>query len=218
MRNQAILIAAALSTAACGPGFFAVEARYPTEPMTLEPDSGQTVFVKAVKDSRAFVAESTSLSVPVVWDDPPAKEQPQIIGARGDSVHAISNIYLPDGQDVESIVRHMLKAAFLQAGYDLADSEEDADLVAEADLGALWLWMTPSGMTIHVESIVQADVTVTGKGGTAEFQVDGYNDSPDAGTSPSSYQFALQEALYDFYDNLAARCISMEIAAPAAAP
>lgn len=218
MTRNAILSIAAIATAACGPGFFEVEARYPTEPQSLGPVNDQTVFVKGVTDAREFAAESTSIAVPVVWDDPPARDKKQIIGAKGDSTHPITNIYLPAGQDVESIVRHMLKAAFVQAGYDLADTEGGADLVVEADLKAFWVWMTPGGMTIQVQTSVQADVSVRGKAGEAEFEVDGFNDSTDAGNSPASYEFSLQEGLYDFFGNLSTKSLTMKIEPVETAP
>jgi hypothetical protein len=213
-RTACASTAAVIAAGSCGPGIFALEAKYPTEPAGFEPETGLAVFVSEVTDARVFEEESTSASAPVIWDDPQKRPRPQIIGARGDSVRAVSNIYLAEGQDVETIVLHMLKAAFLQAGYDLAESEEDADLVAEAELKTFWVWMTPSGITIRVQSSVQADVTVTGKAGEAKFTVDGYNDSVDASTSPTSYQFSLQEALYGFYENLVARCMGMTITPP----
>ena len=66
-------------------------------------------------------------------------------------------------------------------------------------------------MTIRIVSRVQADVTVTGKGGAYELEVGGNHDSPDVTHAPDSYRFALQESLYAFYADLVTQCIVLDV-------
>ena len=210
--RAASLLALVMLAAGCGPGFLVLEAGYPTEPATLEPDSGMKVFVGEVRDDREFDMQAETLSVPCFWDAPAFKDRPYVVGAKSSSGGKnLQNIYLVDGQTVESIIADMLGVAFRQAGYRIVDEEEKADLVIEASLKELWIWMTPGGMTIRVVSRVQADVTVTGKGGTRELEVGGNHDSPDVTQAPDSYRYALQESLYAFYADLATQAIKLEM-------
>jgi len=215
--RSACLLALALCTTGCGPGFLVLEAGYPTEPQTLEPDSGIKVFIGEVADDREFDMQAESLSVPSFWDAPAFKDRPFVVGAKsGSTGKKLQNIYLVDDQTVESIIAEMLAVAFRQAGYRLVDEESDADLVVETSLEEFWMWMTPGGMTIRIVSRVQASVTVTGKGGERVMEVGGNHDSPDVTHSPDSYRYALQESLYAFYAELATQCISLEMPEPPA--
>jgi hypothetical protein len=189
-----------------------LEAQYPTEPQTLEPDSGIKVFVGEVTDDREFDMQAESLSVPSFWDAPAFKDRPFVVGAKsGSTGKKLQNIYLEDDQTVESIIADMLGVAFRQAGYRIVEEEDDADVVVGASIGELWMWMTPGGMTIRIVSRIQADVTVTGPGGEQVLEVGGNHDSPDVTHSPDSYRFALQESLYAFYADLASQCIGLVI-------
>lgn len=216
MRSASLLALVACLTG-CGPGFLVLEAGYPTEPQTLEPDSGIKVYVGEVSDDREFDMQAETLSVPSFWDAPAFKDQEYVVGAKSSSGGKnLQNIYLVDDQTVESIIAEMLAVAFRQAGYRIVEEEDKADLVVEASLGELWLWMTPGGMTIRVVSRVQVDVTVTGKGGTRTMEVGGNHDSPDVTQAPDSYRYALQESLWAFYADLATQCIKLEMPEPPA--
>jgi hypothetical protein len=211
MRSVSLMALMMFSTG-CGPGFLVLEAGYPTEPQTLEPDSGIKVFIGEVTDDREFDMEAETLSVPSFWDAPAFKDREYVVGAKSSSGGKnLQNIYLEDGQTVESIVADMLGVAFRQAGYRIVKDEDKADLVVEASLKELWLWMTPGGMTIRIVSRIQADVTVTGEGGTKEMEAGGNHDSPDVTQTPDSYRFALQESLWAFYADLATQAINLEM-------
>jgi hypothetical protein len=74
--------------------------------------------------------------------------------------------------------------------------------------------MTPGAMTIRVEAIVQAHVSIAGPTGNEEMDVSGYNDSRDVSKSPESYRFAMNEGLYDFFTILASRRSRADVLCP----
>jgi len=207
-----------LLVAACGSKHYILRADYPTEPMTLEPETGLAVWVAGVEDARTFEKDVEAISVPCIWDDPPAEDVYHIVGARGDSLSNLSNIYLADEQRVDGIVEDLIEVALRQAGYDLAESEDEADLVAEATIEEFWVWMSPGPMTIRVESRVQVTVVLTGEGVEEELEVSGYHDSADVAKSPESFQFALDEALHDLYTHVATAFIQLDVEPGSPAP
>ncbi len=212
----ALFAALLLGAVACASKAMILEAKYPTEPTSLEPDTKLTVRIGEVTDAREFESEPDKLSVPALWDEQMAKlSQAQVIGAHAGDGTNIANIYLTDGQNVKGIVHDLLAVALRQAGYTVVD-DEDADFTATARVDQFWVWMTPDAMTIRVEAIVQAHVSIAGPAGTEEMDVSGYNDSRDVSKSPESYRFALNEGLYDFFTILASRLIQLEMpSAPA---
>ena len=212
------IVLCSLAAASCGSGALVIPAKYPTEPQSLEPDSGLTVLVKGAGDARAFEASQEwpeSISSPLYFGTRPTDEDlARIVGARYGK--EVTNIHLPESQSVGSIVEDLLDVAFRQAGYRIAEEGDEADLVVEASIQQFWLWMTPGGMTIRIEASIQAQVTVTAKDGTVTFLASGHHDYTDASTSPDSYRFALDEALFDFYTDVSTRCLDLSFkAAPA---
>jgi hypothetical protein len=194
--------------AACGSSTYVLEAKYQTEPKSLEPDNKITVFVKEAADDREFEDGPESLSVSAVWDETPLGDQSRIVGARAGK--EIGNVYLSEDQSVGSIVADLLEVAFRQAGFRLADAEADADLVVTASISRFWVWITPDSMTARIESTIEAAVTVAGEGGEATFDAAGYHDSRDTSRTPESFRFTLNEALYDLYLNMATQCLELE--------
>jgi hypothetical protein len=209
------MAAVVLVAASCGGGSgLVLEAKYPTEPQTLEPDTGLTVRVVSVTDGRQFEDEATKLSQEAVWGEM-LVDRSRIVGAR-EKGKALENIQLAAGQSIEAIVQDIIEVAFRQAGYRVVD-EGEADLTVQATVSRFWTWMTPEAMTMRVESSMQVSVMVSAPGGQSAFEVAGYHDSRDVGKSPESYRFAMNEALFDLYTNTAVMCLEVEVT-PAAEP
>jgi hypothetical protein len=208
----ALAVLAACRSVGCGPGAFVVEAKYPTEPTSLEPDSGLTFRIGRIEDARSFEEWTDKISQPVYQGTEPTGEQrPRIAGVKT-TREGIEHIVLGQDQTLERIMGHMLGAAFRQAGHRQAKEGEEADLVVDATVERFWLWMTPDAMTIRIECTIQASVTVSWTGGEGAFEAVGYEDSRDVSKSPESYKFTLQEALFGFYADLASKAIQLEVA------
>lgn len=204
-------IALAMLTVSCGHKAMVLEPRYPTEPMSLEPETGITVLIGDIQDGRSFSSETEMLKQPCMWDEEPlTDDSSRVIGARAAQGKTPTNIYLPEGEKVEEIVKDLLEVALRQAGYEVIE-EGEPDLVVGATVDQFWVWMTPGAMTIRVESIVQTTVTVEGDGVAESFNIDGYHDSRDVGKSPESYVFAMNEGLFDLYTKLATTLIGAEL-------
>jgi hypothetical protein len=207
------LAALFLLTAACGPSTLTIQAKYPTEPKVLEPDNGIKVRIGEITDARTLASEAEKISIPAYWgEEETRKDASHTIGAKTDK-GTLANIHLADSQSIESILADLLSVAFRQAGYRVVDDDE-ADLTIDATIDQFWTWMTPGGMTIRIESSVQATLAISGAAGSAEIEAAGFHDYRDASTSPDSYAFALNEALFDFYTNLATSCLEFELEQP----
>ena len=213
----ASLVAAALLSAACGGGGGAMTLKpnYPDEPAQRHHKIGKTVFVK-VTDAREFSAQPGPISVPTyAGQKPPDGELARTIGARsGEGGKNFSTITLADPETVKSIVKQLAEISFEFAGFKVVGTAEETeggpDYVAEVSVPGFWVWMTPGGLTIAVNSNVEAEVSLQPKDGApVTLSARGYHEDVDVGNSIDSYDLALNEALNNFLVDLEKGCLEV---------
>jgi hypothetical protein len=210
------IVAAALLAAACGGGGGAMTLRpkYPDEPAQRHHKIGKTVLVR-VTDAREFSAQPGPISVPTyAGEKPPDGELARTIGARsGEGGKNFSNIVLADPLTVKSIVKQLAEISFEFAGFTVVGTAEEAeggpDYVAEVSAASFWVWMTPGGLTIAVNSNVEAEISLQPKDGApVALSARGYHEDVDVGNSIDSYNLALNEALNNFLVDLEKACLA----------
>lgn len=113
---------------------------------------GKKVFIKTVRDSRAFEDKPVTANIPTMaqglanaTDD---QKSHAVARARDGYGKARHNVFAVPDQSVESIVRKTLTAALINLGYTVVENEADADkgtIAVSATVDRFWGYIAMSG-------------------------------------------------------------------------
>jgi hypothetical protein len=119
-------------------------------PVIFQEEYRKQVFLRSITDTRVFL-ESTSNSDVPSWSSEVTGSEKEGLMKRtvarldplGNGSSKEGNLYLAEGQTVESVIRDALVSAFARAGYEVVDQRDhlrpDA-LVVDVSINKFWGW------------------------------------------------------------------------------
>ncbi len=172
------------------------------ESYSKNPSKGP-ISVGPVTDARAFENKPDSPSTPSIDGDVTlltAEAKSTFIGRQRNGFgHAMGDIVLPKGQNVQGKVADLLREGLKRRGYTVVDG---APTTVSAEVQQFWTWMTPGFFALSFEAQISCTVTVTKEGKPFSYVVKGYGLNHGQFAKDVNWQEAYDIALQDFLKNL----------------
>jgi hypothetical protein len=206
MKNP-VLVLVVLSiiglTSGCVTGRRSFGVDVPTaESYSKNPDKG-SVAVGPVNDAREFENKPDSPSTPSINGDVKllsAEAKSTFIGRQRNGFgHALGDIVLPEGQNVQGKVTELLREGLKRRGYNVVDA---APTSVGAEVQQFWTWMTPGFFALSFEAQISCKVTVASGGKSSSFIVKGYGLNHGQFAKDVNWREAYDLAIQDFLKNL----------------
>jgi uncharacterized lipoprotein YajG len=138
----------------------------PPAAKAIQPTAGKEVLITSVSDKRLFEANPSSPDIPSL---DPAEGQSAAIKARAvgrkrnSFGKALGDILLKEGQSVETLAATSIRQAFVEKGYKLIDSKEQATkntVFVEATVDKFWSWMNPGFASIALSTEIATHISI----------------------------------------------------------
>lgn len=138
----------------------------PTTTNATPTIAGKEVLVTVVSDKRIFQANPPSADIPSL---DPGRDQNTAIKARAVGRKrntfgkALGDILLKEGQTVESLTAASIRQAFVEKGYKVLDSKEQATgntVFVEATIDKFWSWFSPGFWAITLNTEIASGVSI----------------------------------------------------------
>jgi hypothetical protein len=133
---------------------------------TQVQSNGKKVFIKVVTDNRQFQENPQTQDIPSIGfggsttSSDEAKKQ--AIGRKRNGFgKAMGDIFLDNGQTVETVIADALHQAFSSMGYDVIKTEQDVSgetLVVTAAIRNFWTYMTPGMLAITLSCNISTEI------------------------------------------------------------
>lgn len=139
----------------------------PAQARASSPDRPVAV-IRSVRDERVFEQAPDEPSTPSLGfegaDKATAEAKLRAIGRKRNTFgKALGDVFLQDGQTVESVVRENLAAGLRDAGYEVRDDAgpRTPALVVDARIKQFWAWMNPGFWAVTVNTAIATDLTLS---------------------------------------------------------
>lgn len=171
--------------------------------------TGKTVYIRSVKDARRFEDNPSDPSVPSLGHGGvgavSAAERTRAIARKRNTYgKALGDIFLEEGQTVETVVADTLKSAYRGMGYTVADSgsglPRDA-VVLDVKVDRFWAWMKPGFAALTLTADVAATIDISSSGRSARKTVTGQGEKKAQTGVLSNWREAFSRALASFRDD-----------------
>lgn len=187
----------------CAVGRRTVDLSVPAAPDNL-PLAG-SISLAGIEDRRTFENKPSDPSTPSIDGDVATltpEMQSQMIGRqRGGYGNALGDVALPEGTTIEEKVEEMAANALAQLGYDLVNDASEERMIA-INVTRFWAWLTPGFVAIKVDSVIEAEVTLTSPSGSRTFTVDATAREEAAAATDAVWQRSYEALFTTFIDNL----------------
>jgi hypothetical protein len=152
----------------------------PARPVT-NPIGGRVVVITRVTDQRAFQLAPSDPSIPSLKDgaiQDKAITSRAVARKRGGFGAAMGDVLLPDGRNVETLVRESVTRALRESGYVVLEAGESAPadaLPLEVDIRQFWSWFQPGfwAITLHFRAglTLKGPVLKAGEQGSVQVEL-----------------------------------------------
>jgi len=197
-------IVACLFASGCVVGRRTVSLSVPTAASVGVASKG-TVVIKTVSDVRHFENSPASPSTPSIDGDVnsiTAEQRKMFIGRQRNGFgHAMGDIAMPAGQNVENRTFDLIKEGLTRRGYEVLAQGEGKDAV-EVVIDEFWAWFTPGFATISFESRVTCKLTIRQGDQTKILTVTGHGLNVGQIASDANWALAYTRGFEDFLKNL----------------
>jgi uncharacterized lipoprotein YajG len=214
MKNFTVLavsVLACLFTSGCVVGRRTVALSVPTVASVGTASNG-TVVIKAVSDARHFENNPSSPSTPSIDGDVntiTAEQRKMFIGRQRNGFgHAMGDIAMPAGQNVENRTFDLIKEGFSRRGYTVSAQGESKDVV-EVSIDEFWAWFTPGFATISFESRITCKLTIRRGDQVQNLTVTGHGLNVGQIASDANWALAYTRGFDDFLKNLDAELVKV---------
>jgi hypothetical protein len=126
------------------------------------------VVIRSVKDERVFEQAPRQANIPSLGFEgatgATADAKLRAIGRKRNTYGmALGDVFLQDGQTVESVVRENLASALQDAGYNVRNAEAAgaSATVIDVHIKQFWAWIHPGFWAITVNTDIVTDVTLS---------------------------------------------------------
>jgi hypothetical protein len=171
------------------------------------PANGKAVKILQIIDSRKFEVAPRTQSVPSLNEEEikDSKITSRAVGRKRNGYgKAMGDFMLPEQRTVQDLVREAMTKALREKGYSVVEQNSVAyqnALPLEADIGQLWVYMTPGfwSLTLEFETIlkIKGNVFPTSN----EEQIRGYAQMSTQVGTESNYIETIQNGIEDFIKN-----------------
>ena len=134
----------------------------------VEKAGAPTAIIRTVKDERTFEQAPKQPSTPSLGFEGAAQATAaaklRAIGRKRNTYGmALGDVFLQDGQTVESVVRENLASALREAGYNVrSDAIGDSSvLVIDVHIRKFWAWINPGFWAITVNADIATDLDLS---------------------------------------------------------
>jgi uncharacterized lipoprotein YajG len=163
------LLAATLVLGGCATSRSELRLESPTAAQTATQNANApTAVIRTVKDERTFEQAPSEPSTPSLGFEgvlqATAEAKLRAIGRKRNTFgKALGDVFLQDGQTVESVIRENLASALREAGYNVRNEStgEPSSLVIDVHIRKFWAWVQPGFWAITVNTDIATDVNLS---------------------------------------------------------
>jgi hypothetical protein len=188
----------------CVVGRRTVSLSVPTTPALGSATKG-TVVIKKISDDRRFENKPKEPSTPSIDGDVnsiTAEQKKMFIGRQRNTYgHAMGDIAMPAGQNVENRTFDLLKEGFARRGYTVS-AEGESNAAVEVSIDEFWAWFSPGFATISFESRITCKLTVRRGDQVQTITVNGHGLNKGQVASDANWALAYTRGFDDFLKNL----------------
>lgn len=164
-----LLLAASIVLGGCATSRSEIRLTSPAAPQSTTPNTNApTAFIRTVKDDRAFEQAPKEPSTPSIGFEgatqATAEAKLRAIGRKRNTYGmALGDVFLQNGQTVESVVRENLAAALRDSGYNVRNDAGvgTSSLVIDIRIRKFWAWLQPGFWAVTVNADIATDLTLS---------------------------------------------------------
>lgn len=161
------LVFCMLSLTGCATNRGYLSIQVPTN--TLTNPNGKQVYIRSITDNRLFQDEPQSPDIPSLGFGGHDKVTPEmknraIARKRNAFGKALGDIFLKEGQSVQSIIYEATRNSLYSIGYDVVNSSKEAKpdaIIVDISIDKFWAWFTPGFWAISLKSEITTINTLT---------------------------------------------------------
>lgn len=169
--NLRLLVAVVAASAAflggCATDRSVLSIAVPDAEAPINVDRG-TVYIQSVMDQRRFEENPSTQDIPSLGFGGAANATAEVklraIGRKRNGFgKAIGDMLLPEGQNVEGVIREALEKAFLETGFEVLHDESKIDpktFVIDVEIRQFWAYMTPGFWALTLSSDITTDLDI----------------------------------------------------------
>ena len=165
----ALLLIATIGLGGCATSRSELRLPSPSSPQaTTQNTNAPTALIRTVKDERTFEQAPKQPSTPSLGFEGAAQATAEAklraIGRKRNTYGmALGDVFLQEGQTVESVIRENLASALRDAGYNVRNdgTGDPAYLVIDVHIKKFWAWMNPGFWAITVNTDIATDLTLS---------------------------------------------------------
>ena len=169
--------------------------------------NGKQVYIRSVEDIRKFEDKPNIPEVPLLSGglanaDAGIKSR-AIARERNSFGKAMGNIFLDQGNTVESVIHAAVQTTFESLGYDVVENQAQAKpdaLIVDVSVESFWGWLTPGAFSIKLENKIITTSRVTSNAGTKSFIVAVHESLSYRGATEGSWKKSFKTALQKYVD------------------
>jgi hypothetical protein len=200
----ALSVLACIFTSGCVVGRRTVSLSVPTAASVGAATKG-TVVINKISDDRRFDNKPSDPSVPSIDGDVnsiTAEQRKMFIGRQRNGFgHAMGDIAMPVGQNVENRTFELLKEGFSRRGFAVVAQGDSKDAV-EVNIDEFWAWFTPGFATISFESRITCKLTIRRGVQVQNLTVSGHGLNIGQVASDANWALAYKRGFDDFLTKL----------------
>ena len=169
-----------------------------------QQEASETVYVRTVVDEREFVEGKKDSSKHAInpIDKKLIGKKPIVIGRKSNYMGIpLSNIILPETQNVSMLAKSAIESALIENGWNVLKNESEINnrtKIVDVKVLRFWTWVTPGFWSITLWADIKSDVPKS-PSSNEKVTIEGkYSENFQTGVE-SNYRKVLQEA-YDAFE------------------